>query len=342
MTSNKPKSILVIQLRQLGDILLTTPIAREIKKELPQAKVHFLAHSMGKLILDGSGDLDSILYYHEKMKWTEWAQLLKQLRSLECDLAFDFMDNPRSAFFCLMSGANRRVGRDSWRRWAYNITVPRPKPGSYIVSEKFEFLTQCGFHPKDIALTLPVSKADEVVAAAFVESLPPSRPIVVLSPTHRRSNRQWPISSFAELADALSRNFNAVVVWIWGPGEEGVINACMEICKTETWKAPATKFREMAAIVKSAQLLIANSNGPSHVAVAMNTPSIQLHGPTAGTAWCPNTKLHQFIQAPSAEYADNEKVPQQGINHGSDHQMIAQISVEDVLRRVKSILMCSS
>jgi heptosyltransferase III len=332
------KNVLVVQLRQLGDILLTTPIAREIKRECPSTKVHFLAHGMGRLILEGSPYLDSIHYYHDQMTPGDWLTLTRNLRQLQCDLAIDFMDNPRSALLCWLSGASLRVGRPSWRRWAYHDTVARPTPGSYIVREKFQFLEKCGFHPQDPQLALPVTPPDENLARDFISTLPAHRPIVVLSPTHRRSNRQWSIANFAQLADALVAERNAIIVWIWGPGEEIVIDACMGLCHRQTYKAPATKFREMAALVKSANLVIANSNGPSHVAVAMDTPSLQLHGPTAGTAWCPNVARHQFIQGKErTNEAEFQAAVLRNDAPGQAHPMDT-ITVHEVLKKALEML----
>jgi ADP-heptose:LPS heptosyltransferase len=61
-------------------------------------------------------------------------------------------------------------------------------------------------------------------------------------------------------------------------------------------KSPKTTFRELAALIGESHLFIGNSNGPSHVAVAMDTPSIQLHGPTSAVSWCPMTERHRAVQ----------------------------------------------
>ncbi len=293
------KNILLIQLRQLGDILLTTPCIREIKREMPKAKLTFLSHSMGKLILEGNPFLDEYFCYDNKMSALDELKIMRTLRARKFDLVVDFMNNPRSALYTRFTGAHERVAFHSRRRIAYTETVPRAKKSDYIVREKFKLLREAGFAPALEDLTLPWFEKHTAPFMNMLGRFPEFRdaPVrVVLSPTHRREQRQWPKAAYAELADRLVREWGAAVLWIWGPGEEEFIDATMALCQEKTIKAPFTTFREMAALIANCDLMIANSNGPSHVAVAAQICSLQLHGHTEAAAWCPLNDRHRAVQ----------------------------------------------
>ena len=116
-----------------------------------------------------------------------------------------------------------------------------------------------------------------------------------MSPTHRRDNRSWELQKYALLSDYLVKNWDANVIWLWGPGEEEVVDRAMGLTKEKSYKAPKTGFREMAALVGQSDFFVANSNGPSHVAVSCNTPSLQLHGPTNEISWCPLDENHRAV-----------------------------------------------
>jgi ADP-heptose:LPS heptosyltransferase len=118
------------------------------------------------------------------------------------------------------------------------------------------------------------------------------------------------MARFAELSDRLVREWGASVLWLWGPGEEQDIEAAMALCQEKALKAPKTTFREMAALVANCDLFVGNSNGPSHVAVAVDTPSLQLHGPTYGVSWSPNTPAHRYLQGQSMTDLSVESVLQ--------------------------------
>ena len=83
------------------------------------------------------------------------------------------------------------------------------------------------------------------------------------------------------------QEWGAEIIWLWGPGKKILLKMLCHFCKEKAHLAPKTGFREMAALIAQTDLFIGNSNGPSHVAVSCNTPSIQLHGPTSLVSWCP-------------------------------------------------------
>src|SRR5262249_20340920 len=119
---------------------------------------------------------------------------------------------------------------------------------------------------------------------------------IVLSPTHRRVERRWSLENYAKLADYLTKDWGAFVSWLWGPGEEQEIDKVMSLCKEKTYKAPPTTFRELAAFVANHDLFSGNSNGPSHVAIAVGIMSLQLHGFTQASAWSPLNEDHQAVE----------------------------------------------
>jgi ADP-heptose:LPS heptosyltransferase len=306
--------ILVIQLRQLGDILLTTPCVRALKAgtdvaaENPGAnlgehapEIVFLSHPMGRLVLSDNPYIDEHVTYDPNGGWRQELQLAQQLRSRRFDLVLDFMNNPRSAFYARMTGAPRRLAFRSARWPAYTQTIARPHDADYIVREKFKLLTAGGFQASDERLVFTWTEADAKAYRDFVAVVPEvaAAPLrVVLSATHRREVRKWPLASYAALADRLVRDWGAAVLWLHGPGEEGVVDQAMALTKERTFKMPPTSFRGMAAFLAHCDLFIGNSNGPSHVAVAVDTPSLQLHGHTRAASWCPLNQRHQALQSP--------------------------------------------
>ena len=290
--------VLIIQLRQLGDILLTTPVIRAIKESMPDAQVDFMTYPMGRLIIPGNPLVRKhILAPQEGV--LDALSFARSLRNERYDVVFDFMATPRSAVIARLVPAFERIAFSTSRSMLFTQTIPRGRADDYIVREKFRLLKPIGINPSDVRMMLPLDDKDFVVPKNFFgsqEALLSSKLRVVLSPTHRRAERRWPLERWAELAVWLEWSQNAQVIWIWGPGEEQEIDAVMHLAQGAGIKSPRTTFRELAALIKGSHLFIGNSNGPSHVAVAMDTPSIQLHGPTSAVSWCPMTDRHRAIQ----------------------------------------------
>lgn len=306
------KNILIVQLRQLGDILLTTPVVDALKELYPQAKISFLSHPMGKLVLSGNPNIDECLFYPGSK--VEYLKFLLKLRQNKYDLVLDYMFNGRSAIFSSITGAKKRISFQSNRSFFYSDVIARDTDiPMYIVEEKLRLLKELNWQGQRKNITLSWFENDLEASKEFLESLKPASIRVLISATHRRENRQWPVERYAELSDSLTKHWGAEVIWLWGPGEEEFVTKAMSLCKMPTHKAPKTGFREMAALIAQTDLFIGNSNGPSHVAVSCNTPSIQLHGPTSLISWCPRDSYHQ------------------GLWGGTLNSAMSEISVEDVM-----------
>jgi len=292
--------ILLIQLRQLGDILLTSPAIRAVRKAYPDAQLDFLTHRMGKLILANNPDLDNLWTYHERESWLQQGRLLRSLKRQRYDCVVDFMYNPRSALMTWWTKAPQRIAFDSRRRWAYTHLIPSDDSSDYIVRQKFRLLQVLGIHGGQERLILPWFEKDAAIVDKFSRqeaSFAESRCRVIISATHRREVRQWPVERYAQIADRLQSEWGATVIWIWGPDEEPFVESGMSFCSRPMLKAPATSFGELAALIANSDLFVGNSNGPSHVAISTDTCSLQLHGPTLAKAWCPVNERHLAIQA---------------------------------------------
>ena len=307
------QKILIVQLRQLGDILLTTPHLRAVRKAFPKAQIDFLSHDMGKLILKNNPYLTSHITYNEKQTLLSSLKLMGFLRRQRYDLVIDFMYNPRSALLSAATAAKRRVAFPSRRNWFYTDIILQPKESIYIVKEKFELTNSVGIENAGIGLDLPFEKKDARVFLDFVSENQiklDTDLLVCLSPTHRRVERIWPEQRYAELADQLTSLGRFKIVWLWGPGEKDFVERARSLMKSSSFLAPRTSFSELAAFIANCDYFIGNSNGPSHVAVAGDTPSLQLHGPTIAKTWCPNDERHRSIQKASMDDITTEEVLQ--------------------------------
>jgi heptosyltransferase-3 len=300
----KPKKVLLIQLRQLGDILLTTPCISAARNAWPEAQLDFLCHRMGRLILNANPKLNQVIDYKDDDSLLGRLSQLRLLRQARYDLVIDFMNNPRSAIMSLATGAKDRVSFDTSRRMIYSQVEPAGGQDEYIVQSKLRLMKACGANGDDIRLELPWKRQD-LISAGELESVIPGwssdRLRVVISPTHRKSSRRWAIENYAMLAAELKRRHNALIIWLWGPGEKDVVEQAQKLCREDSYLAPPTSFAGMAALLAHADYFIGNSNGPSHVAVAAQTASFQLHGPSALKAWSPLNPQHRGINSPDRD-----------------------------------------
>src|SRR5437016_4725410 len=100
-----PERILVIFLKRVGDILLTTPAVARLRALFPQATLDFLVYPEFAEILEGNPNVDHIVRYPKSAPW----QLPGLVRRGRYEWVIDFLANGSSAWACFLSGAPSRI-----------------------------------------------------------------------------------------------------------------------------------------------------------------------------------------------------------------------------------------
>ena len=284
--------------------MMCTPLFKIIKERYPDSHLGFLCYDMGKPIVENNPYLDIVHYIPARGRPTKEFRLLREIRNENYNYTVSFWNTNRSAIYSLLSGSRTRLSTDRKRQIFYtkitkNIRNGLPPYSAYDKLKLFDPNLADQNPSLNLYLNLPISFP--MIAFLQEKGLNPKRPVVIISPTHRRGERKWPIKKYSQLADLLVENWNTTVFWAYGPGEEQVASHGVRLTKGKSFKIPGLDWQELAAFIAQCDLFIGNSNGPSHLAVAVNTPSIQIHGPTFASAWSPLNSLHQAIEIPAEE-----------------------------------------
>lgn len=281
-----PRSILVVQLRRLGDVILTTPALEALKSRYPAATLDFLVERPGAEAVAGHPSIDETLVYDASgmtgaLKWAF------AIRARRYDWVIDFLANPRTALITAMSGAKVKAGPGHVsRRWAYNVRLTQSSTTCYAGEEKVRWLAPLGVKPSD-APPLP---------RLFLASKPSSVPNVIgFVPASRKATRQYPAASWIRLGKLLREKHGHAVHVFWGPGEKELAAEVASGCGGEL--APETKgVKDLAQALAACRLVVSNCAGPKHVALAVGTPTVTVHGSSDPRAWTPVHPGHKAVR----------------------------------------------
>jgi lipopolysaccharide heptosyltransferase II len=152
-------------------------------------------------------------------------------------------------------------------------------------------------------LAFPLFEADHAEAATLLQNLPhPQRPWIGLHPGARPPARRWPIEYFAQLADELASQFGAQIILTGGAAEQETVQAVIEHMHTSAVNlAGKTSLGGLGALISKLDLFISNDTGPSHLAHALNLPSITIFGPADYQRWVPlEQEIHAVVRHPVA------------------------------------------
>lgn len=321
-----PQRILIIQLRQIGDVLLSTPAVRALRRRYPQAYLAYLVEERPGLVLKGNPHLDEIIIRPTHGGWREPVQTIQRVRQGRFDLVVDFLASPRTALISWFSGAKVTISFANRRR-RYFYTHPVMPQGIYAAEQKLSLLRILGIsgHSLDLEMPVPAPAREKIRGFFQARGLDNGRPIVVMEPFHKRPVRQWPGPYFARLADMIARELRARVVFSWGPGKEAEVKAILDLAQEPHLTAPATDLHELAALYAAADLYVGNDCGPRHIAASQGKPTFAILGPTDESWTPPNDPRHQTVAKNLPCRPCNQRhCPEQ------HHACLAELSPEEV------------
>jgi heptosyltransferase-3 len=231
-SSFKPKKVLFIATRQIGDVLVTTPLISKARELWPDAEFHFLGYK-GKLdMLKGNPDIAQVIETSDRPGFGEYLSLFNRLFQ-RYDLAFVTQPSDRAYLYGLVA-AFRRVGvlgghpqgkdtqdqakRDKthkqnlWKKWISTHTVDVDYFSQHVITEKLRLLEVFFKNPealfsKPISVTPPVGEA---LTPVITNEL--TQPYVVIHPGPLTAYKRWPLAHWQHLITWLVQRGYQVVL----------------------------------------------------------------------------------------------------------------------------------
>jgi heptosyltransferase-3 len=306
----KPKKILFIATRQIGDVLVTTPLISKARELWPDAEFHFLGYR-GKLdMLKGNPDIAEIIETSDRPGFIEYLALFNRLFQ-RYDLAIVTQPSDRAYLYGLVA-AFRRVGvlgghpqgkggtgsskaerQNAWKKFIsmHNVTVDYFT--QHVIAEKLRLLEVFFRNPNDlfkgaISVTPPLG---EPITPLIANQL--HQPYVVLHPGPLTAYKRWPLAYWQKLMQWLVQEGMQVVLSASPAKQDLQLNHdILSLLDEDTRKqvidtAGQLSIPQAGTLLRSAALYIGVDTSITHLAAACNTPTIALFGATPPTNFGP-------------------------------------------------------
>lgn len=299
--SFRPERILVIRLDLIGDLVLSMVLVRVLRRAYPEAELDLISVPASAKVIEGDPDVTRLLGYDpniwrrpkalfRQQDWRELRALLKTLRGREYDLAISVFGK-WAAVLAALSGAKRTLG---FAREGFPGLMTDSVPGRHWTpGEKKHEVDYClelaraagavaqeeDRYPR---LYVQEQAAREVEQILTAHDVRPGRPLIAchVSANNGQSKR-WPVPYWATLLDRLMREESAYVVLTGASSDLPLMEKITARMREQPITlAGQTSLNQLAALLKRADLLISGDSGPMHMAGAVETPLIAIHGPT--------------------------------------------------------------
>jgi ADP-heptose:LPS heptosyltransferase len=295
--------VLLIRLRLIGDVVLSTPVIRGLRRAFPDAILTYLVERDAAAVVAGNRDLDRIIAVERTRglrRVLDDAKLAWQLRQDRYDVVIDMHGGPRSSWLALATGARQRIGYDMpGRQWMYTRTIPRARElrprhsvlNQWDLLEGIEGWPVEAADPARDAVAMPVDPdADRrIVARLGAAGVAPGHQLIVLHVSASNPFRRWPEPAFAEVvASLVSQSPDRRVILSSGPSDRLAADRIVAAARAllpDAARAQVIDFgefdlAELRALVERSGLFIGGDTGPLHVAATTTTPVVAIYGPT--------------------------------------------------------------
>jgi len=299
--------ILLLQLKRIGDLILTTPAIAALRESFPEAQLTLVVSNECADLLPAISNVDRILIARRNLRDFS---LFFTVAARKFDYCVDFTRNDRSAFLAFLSGAHKRVvsyrvrEQSRTRARAYTDFVSVRMRDMHTIDYNLALIKSLGAQDDLTAPHLDVPQSAYEKADVLRGKSKITKPYVILHPGSARQEKLWEPQRWAEIIDCFGRNDGVDLLLTSGPSRDE--QAHVAAIKKNTQEkiidlSGKTDLLTLAALIGQARLLVTVDSAPMHLAAATRTPQVILFGPTNPFHWRPRESPALILQGKSIE-----------------------------------------
>jgi ADP-heptose:LPS heptosyltransferase len=222
--------ILLVRLREIGDVVFTTPAIGALRRHFPSARISYVVEPHAAPVLRHNPNIDDLIVaprVHGFRGTLEDIRLGRRLRAERFDLAIDFHGGPRASLLTWLSGARERIGYEIvGRGWMYTRRVPRPRAlrARHSVENQWDLLRALDIAPPDrdrdaVGMAADPVAVDAVSRRLLLAGVSGEHELIVIHVSAGNPFRRWPLEHFVALTTTLAAGPLRRIVLSSGPSE---------------------------------------------------------------------------------------------------------------------------
>ncbi|GAA0893484.1 glycosyltransferase family 9 protein [Fulvivirga kasyanovii] len=281
--------ILVIRFSSIGDIVLTTPVVRNLKVQLDDAQIHYCTKYQFRSIIEPNVYVDKVHYLQDSLK-----DLIRTLKAEKFDYIIDLHTNLRTRIIKARLGVKSySFDKLNWEKWLMVNLKINKLPNKHIVDRYMETVAPLGIKMDSLGLDYFIPDKDIV-------------PLDWLPETHRKgyiayaigaqhNTKKLPLKRMIELCDKI----NKPIVLLGGPDDAETAEAIVKFFEKTEKSAPMEEgltrmnkkaliynacgkynLNQSASLVKQAKYVFTHDTGLMHIAAAFKKEIFSIWGNT--------------------------------------------------------------
>jgi heptosyltransferase III len=329
--------ILFIQLKRIGDLILTTPAIAAAREKFPDAEISLVISSECKALAPAITGVNKIIVMPRGIGGLGAAMAIA---GEKFDYCVDFTRNDRSALLVFLSRAKKRIvsfrikERSKFRTRFYNEFVPHRMRDMHTIDYHLALLAPLGISDASRGAQLQLPKGSRQTAAEILEAFNVRKTFVIFHPGSARAEKFWNAQRWAEVINHVADKHDVDLVITGGPSpfeQTHIGDIKSKVRHRVVDLSGKTDLLTLAALIRKARLLVTVDSAPMHLASASRTPQVILFGPTNPFHWRPRESPALILWGESSTPV-NEFAPKQ------PRLPMNQISTQAVIDAMETLL----
>jgi heptosyltransferase-2 len=291
------KKILVIQNKRIGDVLISSVIANNIKKVFPKSEVTYFVYEFTAGVLENNPNIDRIIAVKEKelKSYTKLFQTISKIKKEEYDIIFDPYSKLQSRLICLFSGAEYRIGL---KRAHKDLKLPfythpishlehRTKNCGKAIEDRINMIASV-FELKDPEYAPKIFLTEEEKQYSRIDSL--KKPVIMLGILGSTPQKSMPYEFMVEIINFITQHYPGTVLFNYAPNQKEEAQKVYEMCQNKdqiNLDIYEDSIRGFIKLMNKCDLLVSNEGGSVHITKALNKPTFTIYSPYVNKEhWC--------------------------------------------------------
>lgn len=333
------RRILIVNVNWLGDVLLSTPFIRAIRKKYPDAFIGCMVVPRCREILEGNPHIDELIEYDESKGHKGIfgkIQFISKIKSFHFDEAYLLHRSLTRTIIVSLAGIKKRIGYTTRKR---KLFLSHKVPFLPLFTHKVEYFLNIarniGADIEETHYDFHILDKDRIFIRNFLATsgLSQEDSFAVIHPGGNWLPKRWPAENFASLSDEIFKIFNIRVVISGGSDDVDLSRfIAKRMTTTPIIAAGILSLKQLGSLLENSKFIVTNDSGPMHIALAVRIPVVALFGPTSARITGPYGPGKYKIVRKSIECS----IPCYNLIC-QDNRCMKQIEVEDVITAIKEL-----
>ncbi|MDX2304902.1 MAG: glycosyltransferase family 9 protein [Microscillaceae bacterium] len=283
--------VLILRFSSIGDIILTTPVIRCLKKQLSQVEIHYCTKLHYRQLIESNPYIDKCIYLEDSI-----LALIKQLKNEKYDYIIDLHHNIRTlSIKSALKVKNFSFNKLNYKKWLYVNFKIDSMPDVHIVDRYLDTLKSLGVRNDQAGLDYFIPSKDDL--KRYPKGILPGDDYVAFAIGGQHQTKKMPISKILELC----RKINYPIVFLgdhhdarladeviqtlekenhFVEEEEG--NWAVKVATRTQWYNACGKYNinQSASIIRDAKYVISHDTGLMHIAASFKKKIYSIWGST--------------------------------------------------------------